>query len=849
MHFAPTGPIVHRRPLSLLLAAALVATLLALAPASTAQAQGNQAPIADAGSDEVYPVGPTVRTLHGTRSFDIDDVLQDLTFHWEVVTPAYSWLFISSTGTPLGSEATFIGPSQNEFDRYGGTITFRLTVTDPQGASGSDTVIYRFEGPPTAAIAVTAGLSDPDATDLDRDGFIEDEERYTINAVIARPGQGGNNEIEWDVKEGALLTLQGIGSTGSGSTSQLRYHWQKLSAVPNRSEFNVAVNQRNRQTASVLLPDDLAGNQVAIVHYTLTVTSPTGLKGYATVRINVADQPATPEVTLELVNDQQPVQDANALDPDAPTQRYVVQPGASIDLIATASDGDGNQTRTLVHAWSGAGVEASSSNRDQGSESRATFTVPDTALIGQSFAATVEVTDSTNRVGRDQVVFVVAINVPPEAVAPADFATEDGPRGGTNDRGTVFVTGQGRDSDGGLLTYRWVQVDEDDKPLSKPTVDLFDAATATVSFAAPQLSANGLQEIHLALTVIDQWGVGDTDTVTITVLGRNERPIVDAGPDQIVEPGANVELNGTDSFDPDPRTLLTWSWTYTGFATTPPTSEQPLTRFDELSLAGFVPNGNDYSGLDPLVGEDTPRPLFQAPQLGSLTSVQLTFTLTVEDRNGGRDRDTVTITVTGRFFSGNIDGPDFCTNLSLGGPRTYAFDGNRDGVADVCSLPYTRREAVARQNALIQLASIDQVRFRAEVLVACNQFTADFGDDPNHLDDDACETRQVSEPPPPVDPTLANQFFSGVIDGPDFCTNLSLGGPRTYAFDSDGDGVADVCSLPTTRREAIARQKALEAFSSPQAVFDSALALACRHLGSVTFEGDSRTDLARDACA
>ena len=78
---------------------------------------------------------------------------------------------------------------------------------------------------------------------------------------------------------------------------------------------------------------------------------------------------------------------------------------------------------------------------------------------------------------------------------------------------------------------------------------------------------------------------------------------------------------------------------------------------------------------------------------------------------------------------------------------------------------------------------------------------------------------------------------------------MSLGGPRTYAFDSDKDGVADVCSLPYTRREAIARQNALETFSTPQAVFDSALALACRELGSTTFEGDSVGDMARDACA
>ena len=48
--------------------------------------------------------------------------------------------------------------------------------------------------------------------------------------------------------------------------------------------------------------------------------------------------------------------------------------------------------------------------------------------------------------------------------------------------------------------------------------------------------------------------------------------------------------------------------------------------------------------------------------------------------------------------------------------------------------------------------------------------------------------------------TAQSRYYSGVITGPDFCLNNSLGGPRTYPFDQDRDGVADICSLPTTRR-------------------------------------------------
>ena len=836
-----------KRAFAVVVVAALLSALV-FVPA--ARAQGNQPPIADAGPDAVYPVGPTQRTLEGVRSFDIDDNDTDLTFRWTVVTSMYAWLHITHGGAPVGSEGTFIAPSQNEVNRYGDTIVFRLTVTDPSGATDTDTVAIRFEGPPSAAIAVTAAHPGPGTDELDRDDCERQDEDFSVNAVIAGPNQSGNDANEWNVKEGACLTLRGTGVLAAGSTGVPRYFWQKLSAVPNRPDYNIPAADQRAQVFSVLLPDDFDAGRGAIIHYTLTVTSPTGLSVQTTVRINVVDEPSNPTVSLELLDDRQPVQDANALNPAAPTLRYVVVPGASVELVALGDDPDAGQGRSLSHRWSGPGVEQTSPDR-RGASSRAAITIPDDAPIGQSFTATVVVADSTDRTAQDQVTFTVAVNVPPEADAPRDFPTEDGPRGGTDRRGTVFVRGGGSDPDGDLLSYRWFQVDSSGEPIEKRTVELMNADTHTVSFAAPSVAVNAERPIHLALTVADQWGVGDTDYVTVTILGANDHPVADAGPDQIVEPGVEVRLDGSASFDPDPGTFLSFSWAYTGFETVPPAGEQPLSAFERnVALRGFVPDGDDYSHLRPLLGENTSRPIFTAPQLGGLDSVQLTFTLTVEDRAGGSSRDTATVTVTGQFFSGPlIEGPDYCANHSLGGPRTFAFDGDGDGVADVCSLPYTRREAVARQNALVTLASLDQPEYRTAVLDACDHLTGDYGDHAGDLDNDVCETRRVAGPPPPPDPTLARQFFSGVIAGPDFCTNLSLGGARTFAFDSDGDGVADVCSLPYTRREAIARQNALEAFAAPQAVYDSAVALACRELGSTTFKGDSAADMARDACA
>ncbi len=185
------------------------------------------------------------------------------------------------------------------------------------------------------------------------------------------------------------------------------------------------------------------------------------------------------------------------------------------------------------------------------------------------------------------------------------------------------------------------------------------------------------------------------------------------------------------------------------------------------------------------------------------------------------------------FYSGVIDGPDFCLNRSLGGPITYAFDSDADGIADVCSLPRTRREAVARQSALERLASTTAARdiFIARFAEECRSVAETFGEPDKEAADECQQYREFSgnapgeltpanggngaqTQPTDQDPDAYieddRMFYSGIIDGPDFCLNFSLGGPTTYPFDSNGDGVADVCALPRTRRAAVARQKALE---------------------------------------
>ncbi len=212
---------------------------------------------------------------------------------------------------------------------------------------------------------------------------------------------------------------------------------------------------------------------------------------------------------------------------------------------------------------------------------------------------------------------------------------------------------------------------------------------------------------------------------------------------------------------------------------------------------------------------------------------------------------------TSRFYSGNISGPDFCTNRSLGGPVTYPLDSNNDGIADTCSLARTRRATAARQNAMERLGGELPLALSLLFAEECLKVTETYGEPKDEATDDCAAPRAAQAagrtiPAVPASPfPVGNNppgFFSGpVVNSSAFCLNLSFGGPVTYPFDSDGDGVADTCSLPRTRRAAIARQNAFERLAAAQEpLFQQLFAEECRRVPASFGEP---ADEATDECA
>ena len=117
----------------------------------------------------------------------------------------------------------------------------------------------------------------------------------------------------------------------------------------------------------------------------------------------------------------------------------------------------------------------------------------------------------------------------------------------------TLVTLDGTGSSGGSLTYIWTQV-------AGPPAALGGATSAHPTFAAPPVpAAGGTATFELVVCEGTSSNCSDPDTVNVHITNVNHPPVAQAGPDQTVQEGSPVVLNGTGSYDPDVEPL-TYQW-------------------------------------------------------------------------------------------------------------------------------------------------------------------------------------------------------------------------------------------------------------------------------------------------
>ena len=135
------------------------------------------------------------------------------------------------------------------------------------------------------------------------------------------------------------------------------------------------------------------------------------------------------------------------------------------------------------------------------------------------------------------------VNRAPTANAGADQSVPVGE--------TVRLDGSlSSDMDGDHLGYQWQFIE---MPSGSSAV-LTGATTFNPSFVADVAG-----QYRVELVVEDGALVSNTDSVTIRTIPGNVAPIANAGPDQSVDPGVVVQLDGTGSSDPN-GSLLRYRW-------------------------------------------------------------------------------------------------------------------------------------------------------------------------------------------------------------------------------------------------------------------------------------------------
>jgi hypothetical protein len=185
-------------------------------------------------------------------------------------------------------------------------------------------------------------------------------------------------------------------------------------------------------------------------------------------------------------------------------------------------------------------------------------------------------------------------NVPPIADAGLDQQVDEG--------STVTLDGSASsDPEGRALSYLWTQI-------GGPSVVLSDATDSQPTFTAPSVEVD--ETVNFELVVTDDGGFTNTDTVDVDIVNVNQAPIALAGPDQTVNAGDTVTLDGSNSSDPD-GTIQAYSWNQT--------SGSSVTLSDSSAV----------------------NPTFTAPSAGQT----LVFELTVTDNGGLTDTDTVSIII------------------------------------------------------------------------------------------------------------------------------------------------------------------------------------------------------------
>jgi hypothetical protein len=571
----------------------------------TVNAAGNISPNANAGSDQIVILPLNAITLSGSGS-DVDGTV--VSYVWTEVSGPSGYNIVNANS-----------PSTDVSGLIQGTYQFQLTVTDNNGAIGTNIMQVTVNAAPnippvanagtdqtatlpTNTITLSGSGSDADGTVVsyvwseisgpsgynivnanspvtDLTGLVQgvyqfqlqitdnndaigtDIMQVTVNAAPNQPPVADAGIDQSITLPANTITLSGSGSDVDGTISS--YQWTVISGP---SGYNI-VNANSPST-------DVSGLIQGTYQFQLTVTDNNGAIGTNIVQVTVNAAPNIPPVVK------------------AGTDQTTTLPTNTITLSGSGGDADGT---VVSYVWS----EISGPSGYNIVNANSPFTDV-TGLVEGIYQFQLQITDNNGAIGTDIVqVTVNAANIPPVANAGLDQTI-------TLPTDSVTFSENGNDADGVIVSYAWTKI-------SGPS------SYTIVSATLPSTSVLGLiQGIYLfELQVTDDNGATSADTIQVTVnAATNISPMANAGSDQTIILPTNTVIflgNGTDT----DGTIVGYNWA-------------KISGPSGYTIINATSASTDVTGLE--------QGLYQ-------------FQLKVTDNNGATGTDTIQVIVN---IAGNI---------------------------------------------------------------------------------------------------------------------------------------------------------------------------------------------------
>lgn len=527
----------------------------------------NQPPVAKAGTDITITLPVDNTTLDGTASADPDGTIN-----------SYSWTWLS--GPAQYALANSGAASTALSNLVAGTYTFQLTVTDNDGQTHTDdiSVIVKpaatVNQPPVANAGADISLNLPannttlnGAGSADTDGNISDwswtkitgPANYNLSATnIASPALTG---LELGTYTFELTVTDNDGATGKDTVTVIvnpqppTGNQRAVAIAGNDIVITLPTNSTTLDGSASYDPDGtinaytwskIAGPaQYTLANANASVTVLSNLvAGTYKFKLRVWDGVFVPtDDTIQITVNPEPNKAPVA---NAGTDIVITLPTNSTSLNGSASaDPNGNNT-IATYAW----TRISGPTQHTLANANAASTAL-TNLVQGTYAFRLVVTDNGG-LSDDDTVSVTVNPIPnraPVANAGGDI-TITLPVNNTTLNGTASSD---PDGNGTITSYAWVNLTGP----AQYNINNANAASTTLN--------NLVQGTYtFELTITDNGGLTDKDTVSVTVNPRpNQPPVANAGADiNIPLPNNSTTLNGTASTDPDGNnTIATYAWT------------------------------------------------------------------------------------------------------------------------------------------------------------------------------------------------------------------------------------------------------------------------------------------------